>query len=144
VGGRLNNSSVMKGPPQQLHCAPGGGGGGLKYVCSFHGAFDSGWVPPVGGAPSRRTSTGGATTGLQSPVPEATQVLGTRESGSAPSRLNRVSAARVEGFVGFLGERQEGRAGPGGGLPLLGPVSEGVCGSPEVAPTPEPSGRAPA
>jgi hypothetical protein len=49
-------------------------------------AFDSRWVPPpVGGAPSRRTGTGGATTGLLSPVPEATQVLGTRESGSIPT-----------------------------------------------------------
>jgi hypothetical protein len=32
--------------------------------------FDSRWVPPVGGAPSRHTGTGGATTGVQSPVPE--------------------------------------------------------------------------
>jgi hypothetical protein len=49
------------------------------------GAFDSRWMPPVGGAPSRHTGTGGAATGVQSQVPEATQVLGTRESGSAPS-----------------------------------------------------------
>jgi hypothetical protein len=42
-------------------------------------SFDSRWVPPVGGAPGRRTSTGGAATGVQSPV------LGTRESGGAPS-----------------------------------------------------------
>jgi hypothetical protein len=68
-------------------------------------AFDSRWVPPVGGAPSRRTSTGGAATGLLSPVPEATQVLGAREPGSAPSgsqanpsgAVNQQQAARQPG-----------------------------------------------
>jgi hypothetical protein len=59
-------------------------------------AFDSRWVPPpVGGAPSRRTGTGGATTGLLSPVPEATQVLGTRESGSVPSGSQAKSSGAV-------------------------------------------------
>jgi hypothetical protein len=58
-------------------------------------AFDSRWVPPVGGAPSRRTSTGGAATGSLSPVHEATQVLGTRESGSAPSGSQAKSSGAV-------------------------------------------------
>jgi hypothetical protein len=58
-------------------------------------AFDSRWVPPVRGAPSRRTSTGGETTGLLSPVPEVTQVLGTRESGSAPSGSQAKSSGAV-------------------------------------------------
>jgi hypothetical protein len=41
------------------------------------------------------TGTGGATTGVQSPVPEATQVLGTRESGSAPSGSQAKSSGAV-------------------------------------------------
>ena len=52
-------------------------------------------MPPVGGAPSRHAGTGGATTGVQSPVPEATQVLGTRESGSAPSGSQAKSSGAV-------------------------------------------------
>ena len=89
--------------------------------------FDSRWVPPVGGAPSRRTSTGGATTGLLSPVPEATQVLGTRESGSAPSgsqakssgavnqqqaaRQSQARRCRVEQAAGQVASRGDARAG---------------------------------
>jgi hypothetical protein len=44
----------------------------------------------------RCTSTGGAATGLLSPVPaEAMQVLGTRESGSAPSGSQAKSSGAV-------------------------------------------------
>ena len=89
--------------------------------------FDSRWVPPVGGAPNGRTSTGGATTGLLSPVPEATQVLGTRESGSAPSgsqaksssavnqqqaaRQSQARRCRVEQAAGQVASRGDARAG---------------------------------
>ena len=48
-------------------------------------------APARGGA----LDTKGATTGLLSPVPEATQVLGTRESGSAPSGSQAKSSSAV-------------------------------------------------
>jgi hypothetical protein len=99
----------------------------LLFVVVYFVPFDSRWVPPVGGAPSRRTSTRGATTGLLSPVHEATQVLGTRESGSAPSgsqakssgavnqqqaaRQSQAMRCRVEQAAGQVASRGDARAG---------------------------------
>jgi hypothetical protein len=34
------------------------------WACTGQAAFDSKWVPPVGGAPSRHTGTGGAADGV--------------------------------------------------------------------------------
>ena len=66
-------------------------------------------------------------TGVQSPVPEATQVLGTRESGSAPSgsqakssgavnqqqaaRQSQARRCRVEQAAGQVASRGDARAG---------------------------------
>ena len=80
-------------------------------------------APARGGA----LDTKGAMTGLLSPVPEATQVLGTRESGSAPSgsqakssgavnqqqaaRQSQARRCRVEQAAGQVASRGDARAG---------------------------------
>jgi hypothetical protein len=106
-------------------------------VCEEIDPFDSWWVPPVGGAPCWRTRTGGATTGLLSPVPEATQVLGTRESGSAPSgsqaksrgAVNQQQAARQpseamsSGASGWAGSQPRRCAGRPAGAHRRGEVA---------------------
>jgi hypothetical protein len=54
--------------------------------------FDSKWVPPVGGAPSRHTGTGGAADGVRGtcPVPEGPRCWGQEPSG-APKQAARRS-----------------------------------------------------
>jgi hypothetical protein len=64
----------LRAPPAKLHQDPPVSHHLLSAHCAPYRPpfppFDSRWVPPVGGAPSRHTGTGGATTGVQSPVPE--------------------------------------------------------------------------
>jgi hypothetical protein len=64
-------------------------------TCGFY-PFDSRWVPPVGGAPSRHTGTGGATAGVHAQClrdPGA----GGQESSGAPSGSQAKSSGAPRG-----------------------------------------------
>jgi hypothetical protein len=55
------------------------------------GAFDPGWVPPVGGAPGRHTGIGGAADGVHD---QCLMDSGAGESSGAPSQAARQAARR--------------------------------------------------